>query len=56
MFRIVKEPFMMAWSRSQHRKYWFNTVTRQSIFECPREATVDFKTAFTKKFVFDYLI
>jgi len=49
MFKIVREPFMMALSRSKNRKYWFNTHNGDSIFECPKEAVVDFKTAFTTK-------
>ena len=49
--RIVKEPWMMAKSRSTQRKYWYNTVNRQSVFECPQEALIDFQSAFSKRFV-----
>ena len=49
MFKIVRDPFMMAFSKTHGRKYWFNTQTRASLFDCPREAVVDFKTAFCKR-------
>ena len=49
MFKIVRDPFTMAWSRTNQRKYWFNTQTGSGIYECPREAVVDFKSAFTSK-------
>lgn len=49
MFRIVKEPFTIALSKSQKRKYWFNTMTRQSEFSCPKGAVIDFKTSFEKR-------
>ncbi|CAG0880869.1 unnamed protein product [Cyprideis torosa] len=35
---IVKLPWMISRSRSQNQLYWYNTITRQSFFECPREA------------------
>ena len=36
--KTVREPFIMALSRSQNRKYWFNTVTREAKFEMPVES------------------
>ena len=42
---------MMAFSKSQQRKYWFHTLTHDGRFECPKEAVMDFKSAFTKKYV-----
>ena len=47
--RIVKEPWMIAKSRSTQRKYWYNAVNQRSIFECPQEALIDFQTAFSKR-------
>ena len=47
--RIVREPFMIAKSKSQQRKYWYNIVTRQSVFECPKEAFIGFQSAFCKR-------
>ena len=47
--KIVREPFMMAKSKSQNRKYWYNFQTRQSVFECPKEALIDFQSAFTSR-------
>ena len=49
--RIVKEPWMIAKSRSTQRKYWFNVINQQSVFECPQEALIDFQSAFTKRLV-----
>jgi hypothetical protein len=40
---------MMAFSKTAKRKYWFNTLDRKSLFECPKNAVMDFKNAFTKK-------
>jgi len=49
MQRVVKEPYLIAFSKSQKKKYWFNTRDRQSAFECPKGALVDFKTSFLKR-------
>ena len=49
MFPIVKEPYMMAFSRSQKRKYWYNYMTKESVFECPLNAVMDFPTSFSKR-------
>ncbi|XP_071079493.1 cap-specific mRNA (nucleoside-2'-O-)-methyltransferase 1-like [Haliotis cracherodii] len=32
--KTVKDPWMMALSRSANRKYWYNTANRESSFEC----------------------
>ena len=40
--KTVKDPFMMAVSRSQQRKYWFNTATKESVFELPQESVASF--------------
>ena len=47
--RIVKEPWMIAKSRSTQRKYWYNGVNQQSVFDCPHEALINFQSAFTKR-------
>lgn len=46
---IVKEPYMMALSKSAGRKYWFNTMNRESAYECPPLAVVDFKHMFATR-------
>lgn len=38
LIRIVNEPWMMAMSRSQNRKYYYHTVTHNSLFETPKES------------------
>ena len=48
--RIVREPWMIAKSRSTQRKYWYNAVDRQSLFDCPKEALIDFVSSFTKRY------
>ena len=50
--RIVKEPWMIAKSRSTQRKYWYNAVNRQSLFDCPKEALIDFVSSFSKRYVY----
>ena len=42
LIKTVREPFMMAVSRSQKRKYWYNAVTRESKFEMPVESVARF--------------
>jgi cap1 methyltransferase len=54
MLPIVNEPYMMAFSRSQGRKYWFNYTNRESVFECPPLAGVDFKTSFQKRLLWNW--
>ena len=49
--RIVKEPWMIAKSRSTQKKYWYNAIDRRSVFECPQEAMIDFQSAFSKRLV-----
>lgn len=52
MLPIVKEPFMMAKSKSTGRKYWFNFMERKPYPECPPAAMVDFKYMFEKRYYF----
>ena len=47
--RIVKDPWMISISRSTKNKYWYNAVNRNSVFECPQEAFIDFNSAFQKR-------
>ena len=47
--RIVKEPWMIAKSRSTQRKYWYNAINRQSLFDCPPEALIDFVSSYSKR-------
>jgi len=50
-FRTVRDPFMMALSKSQQRKYWFNTVTKQSVFELPQESVARFGDSYRSRLV-----
>ncbi|RUS78259.1 hypothetical protein EGW08_013975 [Elysia chlorotica] len=36
--KTVKEPWIIAFSKSTRRQYWYNIQTRQSIYECPPES------------------
>jgi len=54
MFRIVRDPFMIAMSKSQKKKYWFNTLTRKPQFDCPKEAAISFKPAFEKRLEWNF--
>ena len=38
LFKIVKDPWMMALSKKANKKYWFNTVTGQSNFDIPEDS------------------
>ena len=38
LFKIVKDPWMMALSKKANRKYWFNTVTGESNFDIPEDS------------------
>lgn len=40
---------MIALSKSQNRKYWFHTILKKATFECPKDASLEFKDAFTKR-------
>ena len=54
--RIVKEPYTIAWSKSAKRKYWCNLAKRSSVFECPKDAAIDFKAAFEKRYYYKMLL
>lgn len=47
LLKATKEPWMMAFSKSQNRKYWYNTLTRQSTFECQQEVIAPFKSSYS---------
>ncbi|CAL4088364.1 unnamed protein product [Meganyctiphanes norvegica] len=47
MLKATQDPWMMAFSRSQNRKYWFNTHNRQSTFDCLKEVIAPFKGSFS---------
>ncbi len=37
------EPYMIAFSRSQNKKYFFNTMTREAVYHTPKETIATFK-------------
>lgn len=49
LFRIVKEPFTIAMSKTHKKKYWFNVMTNRSEFQCPTEAVINFAMSFEKR-------
>ena len=51
LIKTVREPFMMAVSRSQQRKYWYNAVTRESMFEMPAESVARFSDSVGSRLV-----
>ena len=51
LIKTVREPFMMAVSRSQQRKYWYNAVTRESMFEMPGESVARFSDSVGSRLV-----
>ena len=36
-------------SRKAQRKYWFHTLNKRSVFECPPEALVTFRCGFEQR-------
>ena len=38
LFKIVRDPWMMALSKKANRKYYFNTVKGESNFETPEDS------------------
>lgn len=47
LVKSTKEPWMMAFSKSQNKKYWFNTLTRHSTFECQQEFIAPFSSSYS---------
>ncbi len=45
---------MISLSRTQGHKYWFHTLNRQSVFECPRDASPDFAAGFSGRLIWDW--
>ncbi|GFN74584.1 Cap-specific mRNA (nucleoside-2'-o-)-methyltransferase 1-like [Plakobranchus ocellatus] len=41
--KTVKEPWIVAWSKSTGRQYWFNVNTRQAVYDCPLESVATAK-------------
>ena len=41
-YKTVREPFMMALSKSANKKYFFNTLTKQSAYELPPDSAASF--------------
>ncbi|CAH1792799.1 unnamed protein product [Owenia fusiformis] len=41
-FKTVKEPWMMAYSRSSNKKYFYNSTTRESVFETPQDGIASY--------------
>ncbi|KAK3708214.1 hypothetical protein RRG08_023623 [Elysia crispata] len=41
--KTVKEPWIVAFSKSTGRQYWYNIITRDAIYECPMESVATAK-------------
>lgn len=54
MFRVVKEPYMIALSKKAQKKYWFNSHKNTSVFECPVDACVKFEEAFSRRLIWSW--
>ena len=54
LLKTVREPFMMAVSKSQQRKYWYNAVTRESKFEMPAESVAQFPESHGSRLVWQW--
>lgn len=42
LYKATKNPWMLALSKSSGRKYWFHVLTRQSLYECPKDSITSF--------------
>ena len=51
---MVPDPYVIAFSKSNRRKYWFNTSKNTSSFECPRDAVVHFERAFSSRITWNW--
>ena len=40
---FLAEPYMIAFSKSQKRAYFFNTATRESMFDTTKEVIATFE-------------
>ena len=49
MFPVVKAPYLIAFSKSKQRKYWFNFTNQESSYECPPNALVDTKNSLERR-------
>ena len=54
LLKTVREPFMMAVSKSQQRKYWYNALTRESKFEMPVESVAQFPDSHGSRLVWQW--
>ena len=54
LIKTVKDPWMMALSRSQNRKYWYNVVTRESRFELPADSVSSSSASFCKRLLWTW--
>ncbi|XP_064602092.1 cap-specific mRNA (nucleoside-2'-O-)-methyltransferase 1-like [Liolophura sinensis] len=50
IIKFVKDPWFMAFSHSQNRKYFYNSMTRQSLFECPPDSVASVRDCKQKSF------
>ena len=41
LYRTVKSPYVMALSKSQSKKYWFNTRTGVAAFNIPPDSIAE---------------
>ncbi|KAK7072367.1 Cap-specific mRNA (nucleoside-2'-O-)-methyltransferase 1 [Halocaridina rubra] len=47
LLKATNEPWMMAYSKSKNRKYWFHTLTRESTFDCRKEVIAPFSVSYS---------
>merc|ERR1740128_82100 len=38
LYKATKSPWMLGLSKSSGRKYWYHVMTRQSVYECPKDS------------------
>ncbi|XP_064623384.1 cap-specific mRNA (nucleoside-2'-O-)-methyltransferase 1-like [Lineus longissimus] len=54
LIKTVKDPWSMAWSRSNNKKYFYNLVTKQSTFELPLESIASYKDCHSTRLLWSW--
>ncbi|XP_059086996.1 cap-specific mRNA (nucleoside-2'-O-)-methyltransferase 1-like [Tigriopus californicus] len=54
--RMVNDPYRLAVSKKQKRKYWFHTELNQSVLNCPKAAVMPFKATYEHQRVWEWTV
>jgi cap1 methyltransferase len=54
IINTVKQPWIVKWSRSQNKLYYFNLKTGKSLFDFPKESLADFRYTFSSRMLWKW--